>query len=250
MHAGRTLRKVAPLLAPLWLVLAARAASSEPFDPSDPTPRGVLVQLENSSDLATVGQSFGAGVTASYTASGGTGTIVIPPASHAALRGVASAGAYVIYIDLATGAATSQPTSGGSPVGPGQLALFSQQALGTATLAGFMDGSPTPLFCTSQADVVAACQANPIPEICNATCVLVPGASYDPVTGEINLVGGEQRQICGGTGCSGTHIAFAHAGDLRFSEGPGVPALPWPALVLLGLSLVAGSAARLRRRAP
>ena len=82
MHAGRTLRKVAPLLAPLWLVLAARAASSEPFDPSDPTPRGVLVQLENSSDLATVGQSFGAGVTASYTASTSIIARVRPPSSY------------------------------------------------------------------------------------------------------------------------------------------------------------------------
>ncbi len=82
--------------------------------------------------------------TDAFAASGGTGTLVIPIESHQALRMSpaippvpGSFTPFVISIDLATGAATSQPTSGGSIIGPGQAAVFVQQALGTGTLAGF-----------------------------------------------------------------------------------------------------------------
>jgi hypothetical protein len=226
------------LLALALLPSAARALT--PLDPSDPTPRSVLVELETSPNLATVGASFGPPQPATYSASGVTGTLLIPAASHQALRGVSSATAFVISIDLATGAATSQPTSGGSIIGPGQAAVFVQQALGTGTLAGFMDGQlGIPSFCTSQADVEAACQINPIPEVCNQICVVVPGAVFDPGSGKLNLVGAEQRQICGGTGCFGTHTAFSHYGDLRVSELTAVPALPWAATSLLARSLLA-----------
>jgi hypothetical protein len=229
-----------PTRAVLVLALVPTAARAfGPLDPSDPTPRGVLVELETSANLAMVGTSFGAPQPATYSASGGTGTLVIPAASHQALRGVGSATAFVISIDLATGAATSQPTNGGTLIGPGQAAVFAQQPLGTGTLAGFMDGQlGIPTFCTSQADVEAACQINPIPEVCNQICVVVPGAVFDPGSGKLNLVGAEQRQICGGTGCFGTHTAFSHYGDLRVSELTAVPALPWPAASLLALSLL------------
>ena len=250
MHAGRTLRRLAQLSS----ALAPFAAVSEPLDLNDPTPRGVLVEPEISSNLATVGQSFGAPLPATYSASGGTGTLVIPVASYETLRSGSltpvpgSFTALVISIDLATGSATSQPASGAVISGPGQAAVFTQQALGTDTLAGFMDGSTgVPIFCTSQADVEAACQINPIPEICNATCVVVPGAPFDPVSGKLNLVGAEQRQLCGGTGCFGAHTAFSHFGDLRLSESAAVPVLP-PLLAAALASLLAASAAVAIRR--
>ena len=76
---------------------------------------------------------------------------------------------------------------------------------------------------------------------CGETCVIVPGAPYDPVTGKINLVGFETQMGCDGAFCSES-FPFAKFGDLRLSEGPPlVPALPSAGtFALLAALLVAG----------
>ena len=230
------------------LALAPAAALAEPLDVLDPTPRSVLVEREISTDPATVGQSYGPPVPATYSASGGTGTLVIPIESHQTLRGGPAIppvpGSYtpiVISIDLATGAATSQPAAG-AHAGGGQTFSFAVNALSTSAPGGFVGPQFPPLFCASQAEVDAQCPT--FPPICGKTCFLVPGAAYDPLTGEINLVGSETQQGCDGTFCQGPFTMFSTQGDLRFSEGPDVPALPAPAAALLLVCLLAATPRR------
>jgi hypothetical protein len=213
-------------------ILLPAALSAEPLDLNDPTPRAVLVEVENSPGSATVGQSFQAPPQpASYSASGGIGTLVIPVESHQALRlspGLppvpGSFTPLVIAIDLATGAATSQPASGAQAC-CGLTFSFTMNALSTSGLAGFTNSG---LFCTA-----------------GPGCTLVPGASYDPLTGKLNLVGSQTQEGCDGPSCIPSHTVFIPQGDLRLSEVPVVPALPAPAAVLLFLSI--GGAAAFRR---
>jgi hypothetical protein len=220
------------VLAAFLLLPAALAA--EPLHLNDPTPRDVLVQVENSGNPGVVGQSFAPPVPATYSASGGTGTLVIPIESHQALRMSpaippvpGSFTPFVISIDLATGAATSQPASG-AHAGGGQTFSFTTNALATSGPAGFMP-SQAQVFCTS-----------------GAGCTLVPGAPYDPLTGEINLVGSEVQEGCDGSFCIPPVTFFSRQGDLRLSEAPVVPALPGLAGAVLFLGL--GCAAAFRRR--
>jgi hypothetical protein len=109
--------RIGTLVAALALGSVARAGA-EPLDPFDPTPRQILVQQEISSDLDLVGVAYGPPVAASYSASGGIGTVTIPVASHEELR---SGGLepipgtftqVVIAIDLADLGAASQTASG------------------------------------------------------------------------------------------------------------------------------------------
>lgn len=234
----------------LLLASAARAQGGAPLDVSDPTPRNVFVQVETSSNRATVGQTFGPAVPATYSASGNTGTLTISVETHEQLR----AGSFtpvpgtftpiVFQIDPTTLQATSQQASGELVSGPMGFG-FIQRPLGTTTTAGFMGPSVPPLFCTSQAEVDMACMF--IPMFCGQTCILVPGSAYDPGTGEVNLVGRETQQGCDGAVCQGPFDFFTERGDLRITEAAEVPALPGIApLALFGL-LAAGARARRAR---
>lgn len=244
MLAGRALRS----LVPLCVASAPLAASPQPLDLNDPTPRAVLVELETSTAPGTVGASFGAPLPATYSASGGTGTLVIPVESHEAMRAglLPVPGSYtpiVIEIDLATGAATSQPASG-AQADAGQTFSFALSALSTAAPAGFVGPQFPPLFCTSQQEIDNLCPS--FPPICGKTCTLVPGAPYNAATGKLDLVGSETQQGCDGTFCQGPFTFFSTQGDLRLSEGPEVPALPAAAGALLFLWL--GASAVLHRK--
>jgi hypothetical protein len=235
-----------------WLFLAlvpvAAYAQGTPLDVSDPTPRDVLFQLESSANLATVGQSFGPALPATYSASGGVGTLVIPIASHEAMRGglppiPGTFTPLVIHIDLATHAATSEAASGAQS--QGQLGFsFTLHPLSTVGPAGFIGPTLPPLFCTSQQQVDDLCPV--FPPICGETCTLVPGSAYDPGTGKVNLVGSETQQGCDGGVCQGPFVLFTRFGDLRLLEATEVPALPWPAAMLLALLLLAAVAVSTR----
>jgi hypothetical protein len=235
----------------LLLASAAHAQGGAPLDVFDPTPRNVFVQIEGSSSLGTVGQTFGPAVPATWSASGNTGTLTISAATHEQMRGGGQGvpGSFtpiVFQIDLTTLQATSQPASGALVSGQTSFS-FTQQALGTTTTAGYMGPSVPPLFCTSQADVDQACMF--IPMFCGQTCTLVPGNVYDPGTGKVNLVGRETQYGCDGSFCQGPFDMFTARGDLRLTEAAEVPALPGLApFALLGLLAAGGRALRRSRR--
>ena len=212
------------------LLLASSAFAQQPLDILDPSPRDVLVEVENSADLSVVGLSFGPPHLASYSATGNVGTLVIPVASHEDMRSgflTPVPGTFtpiVIQIDLTTLSATSQAASGILQNGNIGMA-FTQNPLSTEATAGYISGGdiPGPHFCTSQAEVDQACLT--IPAFCSATCVLVPGALYDVGTGTVNLVGSEQQEGCDGAICSGPFFFFSERGDLRLTE-PAVAEVP------------------------
>src|SRR5262245_25022943 len=141
---------------------------------------------------------------------------------------------------------------GGGPTTSGQLAnpplamSFVTSPLATTATGGFI--STTELFCSSQAQVDALCPI--VPFLCGQTCVLVPGAPYDPATGKLHLVGPEQVQGCDGGVCSGPFVNFARTGDLQLTETPipGVPAASESGRLALALLLAASATAALRRR--
>jgi hypothetical protein len=242
------------LAIPFAFVPGVALAQGAPLDVTDPTPRNVFVQVEQSSNLSTVGQAFGPAFPATWSASGNTGTLTISKETHEQMR---VAGGYtavpnsftpiVFEIDLTTLEATSQPASGAMVSGPIGFG-FTQQALGTTTTAGYASGGDVPpLFCSSQAQVDAWCQI--APQFCGLTCNLVPGNEYGTDTGEINLVGRETQQGCDGAMCYGPFDMFTPRGDLRLTEAAEIPVLPGLApLVLFGL-LVAGGRALRRCRA-
>jgi hypothetical protein len=236
----------------LLLSSPAHAQGGAPLDISDPTPRNVFVQVESSSSLGTVGQTFGPAFPATWSASGNTGTLTISVETHEQMR----AGDWqpipdtfdpiVFQIDLTTLEATSQPASGA--IQSGQLGLgFTQQVLSTTGTAGYAGPSVPPLFCTSQAEIDMFCMF--VPSFCGQTCTIVPGNEYDPDTGEINLVGRETQSGCDGGVCQGPFDFFTQRGDLRLTEAAEVPALPGPgAILLIGLLAASAFALRLGRR--
>jgi hypothetical protein len=249
MRGAPPCARVVPLVA---LALLAQRGAAEPLDPFDPTPRAIQVELENSTDVGVVGVSYGPPAAASYSVSGGIGTVVIPVASHEQLRTQGlppipgSFTPVVIQIDLGDLGASSQTASGAFQSG-GLLAGFTQNPLGSDTLAGHASSESVPIFCTSQAQIDQLCQI--VPSFCGLTCEIVPGAAYDPATGKLNLVGSEDVQGCDGSICFGPFTYFSQHGDLRLTEAPApqVPALPAPALALLAASLLpAGRTARRR----
>jgi hypothetical protein len=248
----RCTERVLLLAIPLALLPGIARGQGAPLDVSDPTPRNVFVQIESSSTLSTVGQTFGPAFPATWSASGNTGTLTISIETHEQMRSEGSGllpvpdtfTPIVFQIDLTTLEATSQPASGVLSNGPLVLS-FGQQALGTTTTAGFMGPTVPPLFCTSQADVDQACMF--IPSFCGQTCTIVPGNAYDPGTGKVNLVGRETQSGCDGSFCQGPFDMFTGRGDLRLTEAAEIPALPGIApFALLGLLAAGGRA--LRRR--
>jgi hypothetical protein len=206
--------------------MATLAATQEPLPPFDlfnPVARDVLVYLETSSDLAIVGQTFGPGLPATYSASGNIGTLVIPPESHELMAAdlfTPVPGSYtpvIVEFDLTTFEATTQPASGANASGPISEG-FSQRALDTTALGGFIGPTAPPLFCTSQSQVDTLCSL--VPSLCGQTCTIVPGNAYDPVTGLVNLIGIESVSGCDGSICSGPFDYFAARGDLMLTEAP------------------------------
>jgi hypothetical protein len=239
-------RHTTALIAAIGICAWSASAVAEPLDLSDTTSRQIEVELENSAGPGVVGVSYGAPVLATYSASGGVGTVTIPIASHQQMRGGPSPTSYtpyVIQIDLGDLGATSQTASGIA-----QGAQFTQQPLGTDTVAGYVHIEGFDLHCASQQEVDDRCQTNPL--YCNQVCNIVPGAAYDPGTGKVNLVGSETRIFCGMFGCVTPDPFFALAGDLRLSESdaPVIPALPAPAQLLLGAGLLLGGCATLAAR--
>ena len=217
------------LLVGLFLVSPIARADTPALNLLDPSTREVFVELEISSDLSVVGQSYGPPVSALYSASGGIGTLVIPVESHQELIPFpGELQPVVIEIDLVDFSAVSS-TSGLDPV---LLAAFSED-LGTGTLAGYALVELQPVFCTSQQEIDDECLINPL--YCGATCVLVPGAPYDPNTGKINMVGAETI-FCQFSACP--YDLFSEFGDMRFTEPQTIPALPPAALALLSLLIM------------
>jgi hypothetical protein len=232
---------------------AASAAAEQPLDVLDPTLRGVFVEVEISSDLSIVGESFGPPHLATYSASGNVGTLVIPVTSHEEMREgflTPIPGTFtpiVIEIDLTTLTATSQTASGALQSGP-ILMGFVQNPLSTEATAGYMTGGDitTPFFCTSQLEVDELCLI--VPLFCGVTCVVVPGSSYDAATGNINLVGSEEQQGCDGATCVDPFLVFTGNGDLRLTEplAEQVPTLGPGGILLLGMLLARSAGCRLR----
>ncbi len=219
------------LLVGLFLVSPIARADTPALNLLDPSTREVFVELEISSDLSVVGQSYGPPVSALYSASGGIGTLVIPVESHEELIPfTGELQPVVIEIDLVDFSAVSS-TSGLDPV---LLAAFSED-LGTETLAGYALVELQPFFCTSQQEIDDLCLIDPLSLYCGATCVLVPGAPYDPNTGKINMVGAETI-FCQFSACP--YDLFSEFGDMRFTEPQTVPALPPAALALLSLLIM------------
>ena len=236
---------------------AASAAAEQPLNVLDPTLRGVFVEVEISSDLSIVGESFGPTYQATYSASGNVGTLVIPVTSHEEMREgflTPIPGTFtpiVIEIDLTTFAATSQTASGALQSGPVTMA-FVQHPLSTEATAGYITGGDitSPLFCTSQLEVDELCLI--VPAFCGAICVVVPGSPYDAATGKINLVGSEEQQGCDGAVCAGPFVYFTGRGDLRLTEPLvlGVPTLGPGGILLLGMLLTASAVGSFRPTSP
>jgi hypothetical protein len=249
MTIGSNLWRKLILVAALVCAHASASLAMTPLDVQDPTPRTVLVEWENSTDLSAVGVSYAPPVDASYSASGNVGTLVIPIVSHETMRAgggllplPGTFSAVTIEIDLTTLEVTSQTANGTlTTVDETYGVAFTQNPLTSNGTAGYIagEGIPLPISCTSQADVDALCAI--VPAYCSGTCQLVAGAAYEASSGEVNMVGTEDQLQCFG-GCIGPFVAFSQYGDLRFSEmTPTVPSVGPIALLMLGGAII-GSA--------
>ena len=198
--------------------LSPAPAWAQPLDLADPTPRTIRVEFEISVDPGTVGQTYSEPFVSSYSATGNTGTVVIPGAVYESaiqthdldyfdtmmtwsLVG-GSASDFTLDIDLTTLEATAQPlgyeVSITDPVPFPQNGTVTRELSTTAT-AGFAFLPQFPGF----------------PFFCD-TCTLVPGAPYDPATGKLNAVGSDHLVAPDIPSLTG----FSRAGDLRLSESP------------------------------
>ncbi len=233
-----------PRLGPLTVIVfvagVSGADAAVPLRILDTPARDVFVEIENSSSIDNVGQSYGPAFPATYSATGSVGTLVISAATHEAMyAGYIPApvpGSFtpiVIEIDLATRHAESQVASGG--FASGQLTgSFSQGVLRSDSVVGVIVSGVPPFTCASQAEVDNLCSF--IPMFCGKTCSFVSGVAYDPANGKLNLVGSRTESGCDGGMCQGPFTYFTPRGDLRLSEpfAPAVPALaPWATTLLL-----------------
>ena len=230
-------RLIRSLCAALVGIATPAAIAQTPLDVFDPTPRDVLVQA-NVSFIAT------------YSASGNTGTLVIPVAAHEQMRSgfldpvPTTFTPITIDIDLTTFEATSSPASGAMSSGPISLS-FATGVLDTTALAGFMGPSVPPLFCTSQAEVDAFCMV--VPLFCGQVCTIVPGVNYNGSTGEVQLVGSESQQGCDGAVCSGPFTYFSDL-DLQLFEAPELGMADSPTVPMLAGILLLCAARIIARR--
>lgn len=239
----------------LLLVPSSEARSRTPLDVFDPTSRSVEFAVEISPEPNVVGQTFGPARSASWSSDGSTGTLIIAAATHEELRTgggwTAVPGSFepiVIEIDLATLEATSLPASGA--IQSGNLSSsFTQNALDSTAVVGYIGPDVEPFICTSQAEVDALCAV--APEFCGQACIPVAGSAYDPDSGLVNLVGSETRTDCDGGQCFGPYDFVATLGDLRLDEAsapPAVPVLPPAAGIgLVGLLILTARGALLAR---
>jgi hypothetical protein len=224
--------------------LAAARASAEPLDLSDTTPRSIRVEFETSLSPLTIGQVFSAPVAASYSVTGNTGTVVIASANYASAIQTqlldyfgymmtwslvpGSASAFVLHIDLTTKQATAELATYDTDIqSPVQQLGDVARTLSTTATAGFTVLPQYPNF----------------PFFC-PTCLLVPGAPYDPVTGKLNAVGSDHLDAP-----DIDLTSFSRAGDLRLSESPApaVPALSAVGIGSLVVALAGFACLRLRR---
>ncbi len=226
-------------------VTAADAAV--PLRILDTTSRAAFVEIESSSNIDTVGQSFGGPVyPATYSATGSTGTLVISATTHEAMYAgnfpapvPGSFTPIVIEIDLATRHGTSQVAGGAFASGPA-TGSFTQGVLRSDSVVGVIVSGVPPFTCASQAQVDTLCSF--APQFCGKTCSLVSGVAYEPTSGRLNLVGSRTETGCDGGICQGPFSFFTPRGDLRLSEpnpAPAVPSLaPWATALLLGAILL------------
>ena len=189
------------------------------------------MEFEVSTAPQAIGQIYSTPFAATYSASGTIGTVVISAAEYESILlalgfdyfdlavvaslVIGSAFDFTLDIDLTTLEGTAQPFSYQMSItDPVQQLGTVTRNLSTTATAGFgVDPSIPgfPFFCTL-----------PLP-----TCLPVPGAPYDPLTGKINAVGSGQL-----VAPDIDLTSFSRAGDLRFSEveATAVPALTDPAL--------------------
>lgn len=193
----------------VMLCMAGSALADTPINPFNQTSRTIMVQIdEDFANFGSVGQSFGAKLSANWTSNGSVGFITVPGSSVENLVSNVFSGVsavpgsftdYQIQIDLTNGHVIAADLSG-------QLVLpliGAQAVIQTATsaeVAGFkltdLFGIIYPQHCTSGAD-----------------CTIVPGASYDIATGQVNAVGKIATLV----------QVFSPFGDMRFTELPAAP---------------------------
>lgn len=229
------------------VLLTVTHADAAPLDLTNPSPRQVRVEIETSADLSVVGASYGDPIPASYAVEGGFGRVTIDDVDYEAFADIQGLDIsdIVFRIDLATREVELVNAIGlvNQPFAGYQF-IWSMDSTRTS---GFVQVDNLPPFhCTSQADVDALCAF--VPDFCGETCTIVPGASYDPATGKLNMVGFERQTGCGETGCI-TIDVFNRNGDMRLSEvaaAPMVPALSPLAALALVASLLLLARRRLR----
>lgn len=169
----------------LLLGSATAASAATPLDLTDPTTRTIRIEVDQElHDYAAVGGAYSLPIPATFTSDGTTATITVDGSATAAFIDDFFNGAvstvpgsfsdYVITIDVATGVVTSANATGILDTVLGQVPV--DQTASSTALAGFeifpFMGFDFPLFCTS-----------------GASCTIVPGAPYDPLTGRANAVG-------------------------------------------------------------
>jgi hypothetical protein len=186
-------------------VLLSSIAIAGPLNLADPTPRQIRIEVDQElHDFAAIGAAYSLPIQASFTSDGTVATVVVPGSATAAFIDEFFAGAvstvpgsfsdYVITIDVASGQVTSASATGTLSTVIGTVPVA--QTASSTTLAGFeifpFMGFDFPLFCTS-----------------GATCTIVPGAPYDPVTGRANAVGIIVTSVFN---------TFTPFGDIRLTE--------------------------------
>jgi hypothetical protein len=228
-------RSCAPSLLACTGLLAA-PAGAEPLDLEDATPRTIQVEMQ------------GVVVSAGYAVQAGAGVVSISAESHQQLRPhflepvPESFTPLTLTIDLADGSGTSSLASGGYESYP-LSESFTQGPLSTETVAGYMQGnSLPPLYCASQQQIDEACLLQPI--FCGVVCVPVAGSRFDPDTGEVALVGGEERLGCDGGLCFGPYVYLGLLDPVLSELAAPVPSLGSVGRVALPLALLLLAAAR------
>ena len=217
-----------------WALVPA-TAGAEPLDVSDPTPRRIQIEFEISQSPLAIGQTWSTPFEARYSATGNTGTVVVLAPTYASAIATdqldyfevitdwslipGTATEFRLDIDLTTLQAVAQTASYevSLDVSPPQNGDVTRM-LSTTAVAGFGSHPSFPGF----------------PFFCTTSCVIVPGAPYDPVTGRLNAVG---RDILDAPDVD--LQSFSRAGDLRLSEAsaPAVPVVPVLGLVGIGALL-------------
>lgn len=219
-------------------LLGSAAAWSEPLNLFDPTPRTVYVQFETSTDPAAIGQTYSAPYEATYSVAGNIGTVMLSGSTYESAIETrdldyfdaltawtlvdGSASDFTLEIDLTTLEATAQTVTYDVtvPFPFPQIGTVTRD-LGTSTTAGYAFLPEYPGF----------------PFFCD-TCLLVPGAAYNPATGEINAVGSDNL-----VSPDVDLTSFARAGDMRLSEASGFPLPGLAPTSLLALAVALGGLA-------